>query len=116
MLQMILDHLIELAFVLIAPSVSYFALAGAKWLARKAHIELQQAQNQQIEDIITQALHYVEEQSHKAVKAGVDTMADADKRKLAVELIGVWLQAAALPAIPAEHLEKRVEASLNAAR
>lgn len=113
--QVLLSHLMEMAVVVLTPSLIVLSRAFAASLAKKNHIELAERQYALLDDLVNKGVSFAHEQGRKALNAG-NPLAAEDKAAAAVNFVNSGINHLGLPGAGKELLAQFVEARLNLRR
>ena len=109
--KLILEHLLELVFLVLAPVLLYLVRRGMKWLEDKLDFDINANMEATIEGVVRSAIAYAEQQRHKIVKA--DRGQVNDKLEDAVRWASDEIRHRGLPEVASDRIVGLIEAKLG---
>ena len=112
----LLLQVIELLFIIVMPMILLLARAAVKKLEKKLDIDLDEKQEAQLDQVLTQGIAYAREQSRSALKTEKKALTGADKKTLALDYVTSAVKESGIAERSAEVIERRLAARLNMER
>lgn len=113
--QVLLSRVLEIAVVVLTPTLIVLGRALAASMAKKSGIELAERQYALIDELVNKGVSFAHEQGRKALKAD-KAMAPEDKAAAAVDFVDKGINQLGLPSAGKDLLLQLVEARLNQRR
>jgi hypothetical protein len=113
--QVLLSHVLEMAVVVITPSLIILSRAFAQAMAKKNHIELAERQYALLDELVNKGVSFAHEQGRKALQEG-KPLDSTDKKLAAVNFVNDGVNHLGLPGASKELLAQFIEARLNLRR